>query len=77
LFINIIEVAELKQHFDSFDRDGNGHIETHELAAVMKSLGENPTDAQLKALIAEVDVDNNHTIEFNEFVTVKCNVKFF
>jgi len=62
------EKQELKVHFDSFDADRSGSITLSELKEVMKSLGENPTDAQVKQIISEVDADNNGTIEFNEFL---------
>jgi len=62
------EKQELKVHFDSFDKDRSGSITLAELREVMKSLGENPTDDQVKKIIAEVDADNNGTIEFNEFL---------
>ncbi|XP_065583072.1 uncharacterized protein LOC136042103 isoform X1 [Artemia franciscana] len=41
---------------------------TAELTAVMKCLGQNPTDAEILAIIKEVDADGNGTIEFSEFV---------
>ncbi len=36
----------------------------------MKSLGENPTEEEIKKIIDEVDLNKNGTIEFNEFVEV-------
>jgi hypothetical protein len=62
------EKEELKVHFDSFDQDRSGSITLEELRGVMKSLGENPTDAEVKKIISEVDSDNNGTIEFAEFL---------
>jgi len=61
------EKNELKKHWDTFDKDGDGHITVPELGVVMKSIGENATDKQLKDLIAEVDLDANGTIEWDEF----------
>jgi hypothetical protein len=65
---NSKEKAELKIQFDSFDKDGSGAITLSELKEVMKTIGENPTDAEVKKIIAEVDENNNGTIEFNEFL---------
>lgn len=37
----------------------------------MRSLGQNPTDAELQDMVNEVDKDGNGTIDFNEFLTVR------
>ena len=36
----------------------------------MKSLGQNPTEAELQDMINEVDADGNGTIDFPEFLTL-------
>ncbi|XP_065581264.1 neo-calmodulin-like isoform X2 [Artemia franciscana] len=61
-------MEDLRASFALFDQDGDGHITTSELTAVMKCLGQNPTDAEILAIIKEVDADGNGTIEFSEFV---------
>ncbi|KAK2727705.1 hypothetical protein QYM36_008260 [Artemia franciscana] len=63
-----VQMEDLRASFALFDQDGDGHITTSELTAVMKCLGQNPTDAEILAIIKEVDADGNGTIEFSEFV---------
>ena len=53
-----------------FDEDGDGTITTKELCTVMRSLGQNPTEAELQDMINEVDADRNGTIDFPEFLTM-------
>ena len=40
------------------------------MGTVLRSLGQNPTEAELAALVEEVDKDKSGTIEFDEFVEV-------
>jgi len=58
---------EIKKHFDSFDKDGNGSITVKELGEVLKSIGMSASDAEVKKLISEADVDASGTVEFSEF----------
>ncbi|CAF4743070.1 unnamed protein product, partial [Rotaria sp. Silwood2] len=37
---------------------------------VVRSLGQNPTEAELQDMINEVDADGNGTIDFPEFLTL-------
>lgn len=41
-----------------------------ELGIVMRNMGQNPTDAELRQMISEVDADGNGLIDFAEFVTL-------
>lgn len=54
------QIAEFKEAFSLFDKDGDGTITTKELGTVMRSLGQNPTEAELQDMINEVDADGKH-----------------
>jgi len=64
------QIEEFRDAFSSFDKDGNGYITTKELAAILRSLGLNPTEHELCSIINEVDFDGNGKIDFPEFVNM-------
>ena len=51
-----------------FDKDGDGTVSTKELGAVMRSLGNNPTQEELEELIDDADRDGSGSADFGEFV---------
>lgn len=61
------QIAEFKEAFSLFDKDGDGTITTKELGTVMRSLGQNPTEAELQDMINEVDADGNYKIFYFYF----------
>lgn len=64
------ELLEIKFAFNAIDADKDGHIESKELGAALKKIGEDVSPAKLKELIALVDKNNNGKIEFDEFIEV-------
>ena len=57
------QIAEFKEAFSLFDKDGDGTITTKELGTVMRSLGQNPTEAELQDMINEVDADGKRLLK--------------
>jgi calcium-binding protein CML len=47
------QVSSMKEAFTLFDTDGDGRIAPSELGILMRSLGGNPTQAQLKSIVTE------------------------
>ncbi|XP_027462647.1 calmodulin-A-like [Zalophus californianus] len=64
------QTAAVKDAFSPFDKDGDGTITTKELGTVMRSLGQNPTEAELQDMINEVDAEGNGTVNFPELLTM-------
>jgi len=50
-------VKEFREAFSLFDKNGDGTICSADLATVMRSLGQNPTENELQDMINEIDVD--------------------
>ena len=51
------QISEFREAFQLFDKEGNGYIATKQLGMAMRSLGQNPTEAELMDTINEVDID--------------------
>jgi calmodulin len=62
------QIAEYKEAFSLFDKDGKGEISTKELITVLRALGNNPNPEELETMILEVDADGSGTIDFGEFL---------
>ena len=61
------EAMKYSKVFKGLDSDKDGHISIQDLR---KALGETVSDDELRALIAEVDINKNCTIEEEEFLQV-------
>jgi len=65
-----------KTMFFTLDRDSSGSIDAEELGLMLRSLGQNPTDAELEELIQSVDGDGGEKdgkIQLREFLTLYAN----
>jgi calmodulin len=64
------QLEEFRECFNAFDKDGGGSIDSHELQALMRSLGQDPTKEELAKMVALADADGSGDIDFCEFVTL-------
>ncbi|XP_064597396.1 calmodulin-A-like [Liolophura sinensis] len=60
-------IAEIKEAFKMFDKNGDGVISITELGTVLRALGQNPTNKNLEEMIKQADITQNGVIDFNEF----------
>ena len=61
---------ELKEAFEVFDADGDGHINAEELKIVLEAAGRKMTEEEVRAKIAEVDEDGAGELEYDEFLAL-------
>jgi len=67
--ISDMELEAARKLFFELDRDGSGSIDADELGVMLRSLGQNPTDEEVQALIASVDDgDKDGQIQLREFL---------
>ena len=45
------QISEFKEAFALFDKDGDGTITGKELSCVMRGLGQNPTEDEVRAMM--------------------------
>lgn len=64
------ELVRYKSEFNKLDHDKDGHITERDLSKVMKQLGVKMTEGEMERVIAEVDLNKNGSVEFNEFLEV-------
>ncbi len=76
------QIAEFKEAFSLFDRDGGGTIDSSELGSVMELLGQSPTEDDIKdssylsskpfadeiIVMKGVDGDRDGVVDFKEFL---------
>lgn len=62
------QLEELRDVFNKFDENGDGSISHKELRLMLRTVGMEPTEAELYDLIRMVDLDANSMIGLNEFL---------
>ena len=58
------ELEEWRTIFNLFDVDGDESITSQELGVVLRSMGQNPSDQELKEMIDDMDEDGSGTVDF-------------
>ncbi|KAF9896862.1 hypothetical protein BX616_006622 [Lobosporangium transversale] len=60
----------LKDAFNLFDRKGTGNVPTSSLGDLLRSVGQNPTQAEIQELIAQADPSGSTIMNFESFTKV-------
>merc|ERR1712241_235932 len=62
------QIGEFQDAFAFYDSDHDGIINAHELSLILRSIGQNPTEAELQDMVNEVDKDGTGSLDFPEFL---------
>jgi centrin-1 len=75
------QTKDLESSFNIFDKDGTGNIDTKDLKVILRALGFEPQEDEIKRLLSKInrsdeEEENNNkpystnTIDFNEFLKI-------
>lgn len=64
------QIADFKEAFSLFDKDGDGIIKISELALLIRSLNQNPTESEIRDMIIEIDSQQTGILDFPEFISL-------
>ena len=59
---------ELKDAFNVFDKDGDGHLAKHEFETAMRNLGDGLSEEELERMLNGVRYDIADKISYDNFV---------
>eukprot|EP00053_Salpingoeca_punica_P012131 m.108430 g.108430 ORF g.108430 m.108430 type:complete len:491 (-) comp15866_c0_seq7:112-1584(-) len=62
-----VRTGQLREVFNSMDRDGDGELQKWEVRQALHDLGMSCSDQTLRALFNKIDLDKNGRISFEEF----------
>ncbi|XP_060063086.1 calmodulin-beta-like [Ylistrum balloti] len=67
------QLTEFREAFNMFDINKTGSVTTKELGDVLRNMGQEPSETELRHMVDEVDEDGSGSIEFEEFVEMMMN----
>ncbi|EDO37259.1 predicted protein [Nematostella vectensis] len=64
------DIRQLRESFELYDKQGDEKIDSSQLGEVLRGLGQNPTNAEVKKIVSEMDPEGGNRISFEEFLPV-------
>jgi calmodulin len=74
--LTLQQIAELKDAFAIFDKDGDGSVTASDLAEVFGAVGQQIPGDVLMQMLHDADIDANGVVDFPEFLTLVANRLF-
>lgn len=68
--LTVEQIAEIKETFSLFDKNGIGTISLDEMCTIVRALGQTPTDAELETMKSESDPDGTGRVDYPEFLSI-------
>merc|ERR1739838_717459 len=68
--LKLCEIGMFQDAFQHFDTDLDGAVNTMEVGMIMRSVGFNPSEADIQDMVMVVDKDGTGSIDFPEFLTM-------
>lgn len=62
------EAEDLREQWGLFDKQGDGKVECGELGNILRAFNLNPTQAEVKKTVSEIDPTGEKRISFEEFL---------
>jgi len=69
-----IPIQLIGMYQDAFMRSAgsDGSVDSSQVSAIMRSLGQNPSEAEIQDMVNQVDTDGTGSIDFPEFLMMMC-----
>ncbi|KAF9925466.1 hypothetical protein FBU30_004746 [Linnemannia zychae] len=75
--VNDDQIKEFKEAFNLFDRKGTGNIAASSLGNLLRSIGQNPTQAEIAELVAQADPSSTGVVSFDTFTKIALRADGF
>ncbi len=66
--MNELDYEDILAYFNNFDSKNNGELDFFEFSELIKTIGFNISEEQLKEGFNKIDTDNNNAIDLEEFM---------
>ena len=69
------QIAEIQEKFLQFDDDQDGVIDKSELGAILRYMGQTPTEGEIQDILLKLDEDGTNALEFPEFLKLMTSLQ--
>jgi calmodulin len=65
-----VTIAEIRELFTLFDKDGDGYVDIEELGTLIRGLNMNPTEKDIELYMGQVDPEETGSFDINATVSL-------